>query len=252
MALTANRELNRYVDQELRSFPLAAAEHIWKGALLGVERSTGCVRNLVAGDLFAGVAYEEADNSAGVAGALSVRAYTQGDFILPAQSLSEDLLGSPVYALSDEAVTANPAAVGASYCGILVGVAGATEGIVRIAPLSASQIERALQVPLTSLTTAATTNPVMIAQRTIVILSVQVSFNTVPNQGLLDLGTDATDPDEIVDAFNLATLTAHTPRLLTLMSTLVQKGQRVWAKVGQASTTAGVGGMLSIRYVELP
>ena len=46
MALTANRELNRYVDQELRSFPVAASQHVWKGALVGVDRSTGYVQFL--------------------------------------------------------------------------------------------------------------------------------------------------------------------------------------------------------------
>ena len=49
MALTANRELNRFVDQELRSFGVAAAEKVFKGALVGIDRSSGFVRNLVSG-----------------------------------------------------------------------------------------------------------------------------------------------------------------------------------------------------------
>ena len=252
MALTANRELNRYVDQELRSFLVAAAEHIWKGAFVGVDRATGCARNLVAGDAFAGVAYEEADNTGGDDGAISVRLYTEGDFVVPVQNLGAALVGSPVYAISNEAADVTPAAVGASYCGILLALAGTGEGIVRIASLAGPQIEHALEVPLAASTTGATTNPVMITQRAIRIVSVQVCFNTVPDQGQINMGTDAADPDEIVDAFNVSSLTANTPRQLTLAGNVVQKNQRVWAKVGPGASVAGVCGILSIRYVELP
>ncbi len=63
---------------------------------------------------------------------------------------------------------------------------------------------------------------------------------------------DSSDPDEIVDTFDLSSLTDHTPQSLTLAGKDVAKGQRIWAKVGQASSAAGVGGLLSLRYVELP
>ena len=70
MALTASRELNRFVDQELRSFSVAAVARVFKGAIVGVERSTGHVRNLQSGDQFAGIAYEEVNNSVGAGGAV--------------------------------------------------------------------------------------------------------------------------------------------------------------------------------------
>jgi hypothetical protein len=251
MALTANRDLKRYVDQELRSYAVAASQHIWKGALLGIERSTGYVRNLVAGDVFAGVAYEEMDNSSGSGAAKNVRLYTQGDFILTVNNATQALAGSLVFALDSE-TTGLTSSQGASHCGMLLGMVSASQGIVRIDPMKVSQIEHALEVPLVSSTSGATTNPVMITQRAIKIVSVQVSFNTVPNSGALDVGTDNSDPDEVIDAFNLATLTAHTPSLLTPFSRDVAKNLRVWAKVGVATTTAGVGGTLSIRYIELP
>jgi hypothetical protein len=44
MALTANREINRYVDQELRSYRVAGGAHVFKGALVGVNRTTGFAR----------------------------------------------------------------------------------------------------------------------------------------------------------------------------------------------------------------
>jgi hypothetical protein len=251
MALSANRELNRYVDQELRSFPVAGAAHIYKGAIVGVERADGFARGLVAGDVFAGIAYEEIDNGAGIDGAASVRLYTQGDFIMAVTNASQSRIGGPVYATADDAASVTPAA-GASYIGILVGVAGSNQGIVRIMPMAAPQVELAAHAPLASSLSAATTNPVLITQRAIKIVSAQVSFNTIPNQGNLDVGTDNSDPDEIVDAFNLAGLTAHTPAILTLAGADVAKNVRIWAKVGQASSTAGVGGVLSLRYYELP
>lgn len=251
MPLTVNRELNRYVDQELRSFGVAASEHIFKGALVGFNRATGQVRNLVGGDVFAGIAYEEMDNGSGQDGDRSVRLYTQGDFILTVNSATAARVGSAVYASDNEVTTVFPLP-GGSYCGILVAVVGTNLGIVRIAPMAAPQIEHQVQVPLASSTTAATTNPVLITQRAVRVLTAQVSFNTPPDTGLLDVGTDNADPDELVNAFNLASLTPNTPTTLTLSTTDVAGGLRIWAKVGQATSAAGVGGLLSVRYIELP
>lgn len=252
MALTANRELSRYVDQELRSFPVAAGANVRKGALVGVQRSTGFVRGLVAGDVFAGIAYEEMNNTAGASGGeKSVRLYTQGDFILPANNAAMGLVGAPAYAIDDE-TTSLVTTGGASYCGTLIGVVGSNLGVIRIMSLAAPQIERSLIAPLASSTSGATVNPVLITQRAIKVVSLHVSFNTVPNQGNLDVGTDNSNPNQLVNAFNLATLTAHTPAELTPFGRDVAKNLRIWARVGQASTTAGVGGMLCVRYYELP
>ncbi len=251
MALTANRELNRYVDQELRTFPVAASAHVWKGALVGVDRSSGHVRNLVAGDMFAGIAYEEADNSSGSGGDVSVRLYTQGDFVLTTNNATQVMVGTAVYAMSEE-VTGVNVQQGASFCGLLMAVVGANKGIVRIMSLGGQQVEHAAHALLSSSTSAATTNPILITQRAIRLISAEVSFNTVPDQGNLDIGIDATDPDGVVNEFDLSTLTAHTPQLLTFWSRDVAKAQRIWAKVGQASSTPGAGGLLTLRYIELP
>jgi hypothetical protein len=251
MPLTANRELSRYVDQELRSFPVAAATHIYKGMIVGVERATGFVRPLVAGDLFAGIAYEEMDNSAGAAGAMAARLYTQGDFVLTVNSATAAWTGAAVYASNDD-VTSVLNALGGSYCGILMGMVGSGVGIVRIRSLAMPQVEHSCSVPLVSSTSAATVNGVLIAPRAIKLMSAQVSFNTVPNSGNLDVGTGNTNPTELVNGFNLATLTAHVPANLTLFGRDVAKNLRVWARVGIATTTAGVGGVLTLRYFELP
>ncbi len=251
MALTANRELNRYVDQELRSYSVAATEHIHKGAFVGVERTTGHVRNLQAGDLFAGIAYEEIDNTAGAAGELSVRVYTQGDFVLPITGMTQAQVGGPVFATDSEQAAGGPTP-GASYVGVLVATISAGSGIVRIGPMGTWQTEHSLQASLSSSTTGATTHAVLIPERAIFVTSAQVSFSTVPDQGNLDVGTTVSDPDEMVDAFNLAGLAANSPTTLAFVGRSFAAGAPLYAKVGQASTTAGDGGVLSLRYVELP
>jgi len=251
MALTANRELNRYVDQELRTLPVAASAHIYKGALVGINRATGYARNLVANDVFAGIAYEEMDNSAGLDGDLSVRLYTQGDFVLTTNNATQAWVGAPVYA-ADSEVTGVIPVVGASYCGLLMAVVGTNLGIVRIQPMAAPQVERQVQTQLTSLTTAPTTNQVMIVQRAIKVISMQVSFNTVPDAGTLSVGTHNSNPTELVNAFNLTTLTAHVPAVLTPNLTAVAAGLRVYGRITQATATPGVGGVFSMRYIELP
>lgn len=251
MALTSNRELNRFVDQELRSFPVAASEHIWKGAFVGIERTSGHVRNLASGDQFAGIAYEEADNSGGTGGDLSIRLYTQGDFVLAVGGATQAMVGGPVHAVDSEVLTIGPSA-GSSPVGVLLSVTGSGQGVVRILPAGAQQIEHALQVPLTSLTTGAVMHPVLTPQRAIRVISAEVSFLTVPDQGNLDVGTTVADPDELVNAFNLATLTTNTPAGLVLLNRDITAGANLWAKVGQASTTPGDGGLLSLRYAELP
>lgn len=133
--ITQNRELSRYVDQELRSLPVAAGECIYKGALVGIEKGTGFVRHLVAGDKFAGIAYEEIDNRDGASGGEQfVRVYTQGDFVLPVSDARQECCGEPVYAIDNEILCLSP--VGASYAGVVVNYAGQDRAIVRIQPFT--------------------------------------------------------------------------------------------------------------------
>ncbi len=107
MALTRNREVDHYIDQELRSFQVAKGAHVFRGAFVGLN-DEGLARGLVAGDLFAGVAYEEIDNESGHDGDLSVRVYTLGDFghNLPDAAVSE--IGKPVFAMADDKLTFAP------------------------------------------------------------------------------------------------------------------------------------------------
>lgn len=72
MVLTANRELDHYIDQQLHSFQVGAGMHVSKGTFVGLAPD-GYAHPLAASDPFVGIAYEEADNSSGAAGAASAR-----------------------------------------------------------------------------------------------------------------------------------------------------------------------------------
>lgn len=131
MALTANRNVDHYVDQELRSFAVAASAHVYKGALVGLNAS-GYVRALSAGDAFVGVAYEEADNGGGTDGAISVRVYTVGDFAHALSGATVAHVGRPVFASADDTLTFT--ADGNSYVGLVEDVPASNEIILRIDP----------------------------------------------------------------------------------------------------------------------
>jgi hypothetical protein len=128
MPLTANREVDHYVDQELRTYQIAAAKHIYKGAFVGLN-AAGYAQPLVAGDPFVGIAYEEMDNSAGADAAMSVRVYTLGDFGFTLSGATVAHIGRPVFAPADDTLTFTGA--GNSYVGIVEDVITNNEIIVR-------------------------------------------------------------------------------------------------------------------------
>jgi hypothetical protein len=132
MALSANRELNHYVDQELRSFK-AADEHIYKGALVSFE-SGGYAAPLTAGELFAGIAYEECDNSAGSDGDKSVKCHTQGDFEHALSGATIANIGAACYASDDGTLTLT--AENNTFVGYVVDVPSSGTVIVRIQPFA--------------------------------------------------------------------------------------------------------------------
>lgn len=129
MPLTANREVDHYVDQELRSYQVAGAKHVFKGGFIGLA-VTGYAQPLVAGDPFGGIAYEEADNTAGANGAMMARVYTMGDFGLTLSGAAITDIGRPVFASDDGAVTFT--AEGNTYVGVVKDFVTANEIILRL------------------------------------------------------------------------------------------------------------------------
>jgi len=128
MALSTNRDVDRYVDQELRTLPVKANTHIYKGALVGL--SGGCARGLVAGDPFGGIAYEEVDNSSGSDGDKVIRLFTLGDFEHALTSASRSNNKSPVFASDDETLTLT--ASGNSFVGHQIDVPGTNRIVLRL------------------------------------------------------------------------------------------------------------------------
>lgn len=129
MALTANREVDHYVDQELRSYKMAAAKHVFKGSFVGLS-ATGYAQPLVAGNRSVGLAYEDIDNSAGAAGAMSVRVYTFGDFghALTGATLAD--IGRAVFASDDGTITYDPSEN--SFVGYVQDVPASNQIILRL------------------------------------------------------------------------------------------------------------------------
>ena len=132
MALSANREVDHYVDQELRTFQ-AANEHIYKGALVSFE-SGGYAAPLTAGEVFAGIAYAECDNSAGSDGDLSVKVYTVGDFSHALSGATIANIGEACYASDDGTLTLT--STDNTFVGYVVDVPASGTVIVRIQPFA--------------------------------------------------------------------------------------------------------------------
>jgi hypothetical protein len=129
MALSSNREVDRYVDQELRSYQVAGSTHIFKGGFVGLD-ANGYARPLAAGDRCVGLSYEEADNSGGSGGDVSARVFTLGDFGHPLTGASLTDIGRAVYASSDDTLTFDPS--GNSFVGYVQDYVTTNEIILRL------------------------------------------------------------------------------------------------------------------------
>lgn len=103
-ALAADAQRTFAASQDLREYPVGAAEIIYKGAFVGVDPA-GYAKAFEPGDLLVGVAYEYINNSAGAAGATDVRVHTQGDleFTLSGAALTD--VGKPVFATDDNTIS---------------------------------------------------------------------------------------------------------------------------------------------------
>ncbi len=131
MPLTSNREVDHYIDQELRRFQVLASAQVYKGSFVGIT-SAGYARALVAGDEFVGLAYEGVDNSSGASGDVSARVFTLGDFAHALSGVAITNLGDAVYASADDTLTLT--ATGNSYVGFIVDVPASGNILLRIDP----------------------------------------------------------------------------------------------------------------------
>lgn len=136
MALVENRELAFYTSQELIDLPVDDNVKIFKGALVGRNRSTGFARPLVAGDEFLGIAYQQADNTGAghAAGAIRVRLHQNVDVVHALTGVVTGDIGRDVYASDDGTLTLAP--TGNSRVGRVVAVEAANLARVRCQPVA--------------------------------------------------------------------------------------------------------------------
>jgi hypothetical protein len=231
-----------------RSLAVKAETKIYKTALVGLDRASGYARGLVAGDQFQGIAYEHVDNTSGANGAKNAVVYKKGEFPFALSGAAKTMIGRPIFASDDATVTL--AGAGNSYIGRITDVPEANVVLVEIDPMH--RLTQTISVPLSSSAAAATKNYVGSFRTPIVVVNVGVSFETLPDVGALNVGTDDADPDEIVDAFDLTTLTAGDVSNMTLAGSAVAANTRIFATVGKATSTAGVCGGLTMEYFPMP
>jgi len=93
---------------------LIASDIIFEHAAVGLAIATGLARPLVAGDVFAGFAGEQADNSAGSAQDIDVQLIRKGVVTLTVADVVITDVGKPVYASDDDTFTMFPVAAEAS------------------------------------------------------------------------------------------------------------------------------------------
>lgn len=137
MALSADREVEFFTTQELMDLPVDNNVILHKGALVGLNSTTGFARPLVAGDLFLGIAYRKADNTVAghTAGGIRVRLHQSVDVVHTLAGVLDTDLGSVVYASADDSLTLTQASN--SRVGIVVGKSTANTARVRIQPWQA-------------------------------------------------------------------------------------------------------------------
>lgn len=82
-------------------FPVIASDIIYEGAAVG-ENASGYARPLTAGDVFLGFAIEQADNSDGSAGDISVRVKERGKIKAEISSLAITANDRPAVYMSDD------------------------------------------------------------------------------------------------------------------------------------------------------
>jgi len=148
MALSANRELSFFASQELIEVPVDDNIKVYKGALVGRNRSTGFARGLVAGDEFLGVAFRQADNTmvGHTAGGINVKLHQAVDIVHPLTGVANGDIGKDVYASDDETLTLSP---------------GSNSRIGRVVAVEATNLARVRCQPVASLSGILDNSPIV-------------------------------------------------------------------------------------------
>lgn len=117
MTTLALNKPRAYEQGIMNALPVIASDIIYEGAAVGVVAATGHARPLLAADRFAGFASAKADNSLGLAAAINVETYTQGEAQISVTSALITDVGQPVYATDDDTFSLSP--VGGVFVGFV-------------------------------------------------------------------------------------------------------------------------------------
>jgi hypothetical protein len=100
---------DRFLQFELGDYshlPLAASAKVYRHTYIGQVAASNTYRALVAGDKFAGVAQDNADNSSGAAGAVDVQVKREGRLLETVTgATAATAIGASVYAAADDTLT---------------------------------------------------------------------------------------------------------------------------------------------------
>ncbi len=110
----------------------AAAVNLYAGTIAFFDATTGYITNddNAGANAFAGIVYQQCDNSGGSAGDLEVELYTDGIFRLTGSSFTQATNGDLVYAIDNYTIQAS--ATSASKVGRVVNYVSATVADVLI------------------------------------------------------------------------------------------------------------------------
>lgn len=116
------------------AYPVAAAVKIYAGSLVCVNAGgLAAPAADTSGYRLAGVALEQVDNSTGADGAKSVRVRRHGIFEFDAASITQAMVGDPMYAVDDHTFDDAAGPTNDIKMGILVKYESATKGWIDIA-----------------------------------------------------------------------------------------------------------------------
>lgn len=118
---------------QLKSIPMSAVK-IWKGTLVAINTSGYAAKGAdTASFLFAGVAYETVDNSAGAAGDKKIRVEKTGEYLFNfSGTASQADLGKAVYLVDDNTVALAATTTNDVLCGYIQEFVSASTVRIRI------------------------------------------------------------------------------------------------------------------------
>jgi predicted RecA/RadA family phage recombinase len=131
-ALTKDRATTYREGIEIE-FPVAATTKIYAGSLVCVNSSGYAVPAAdTSGFKFIGIALSQVDNSTGADGAKSLRVRRSGVFEFDAASITQAMVGDPMYAVDDHTFDDAAGPTNDIKVGVLVKFAAATTGWIDI------------------------------------------------------------------------------------------------------------------------